>query len=152
MSRNPLLASEQAAAPADAQAENGGAIAKAYARWRLPLLRGLARFKGSVGSAEDVLHDGVVKWVAANPALDSSEEQGAYLRKTVMNGVADEFRERRAGRRLQTVSLDEAARDGQAGRPTMRHVPCARRLASSGWSDWLKRCGNCRSASARPSC
>lgn len=133
MSRNPLLASEQAAAPADAQAENGGAIAKAYARWRLPLLRGLARFKGSVGSAEDVLHDGVVKWVAANPALDSSEEQGAYLRKTVMNGVADEFRERRAGRRLQTVSLDEAARDGQAWEADdascpMRAAACQQRL------------------------
>ncbi|MFD4837390.1 RNA polymerase sigma factor [Achromobacter sp. NPDC058515] len=114
MSRNPLLASNASAAPADAQNENSSAIAKAYARWRLPLLRGLARFKGSIGSAEDALHDGVVKWVAANPALDSADEQGAYLRKTVLNGVADEFRERQAGRRLQTVSLDEAAEGGQA--------------------------------------
>ena len=48
--------------------------------------------------------DGVVKWVAADPALASTDEQGAYLRKTVLNGVADEFRERQAGRRLRTVS------------------------------------------------
>ena len=60
------------------------------------LLRGLARFKGRIGSAEDALHDGVVKWVAADPALASTDEQGAYLRKTVLNGVADEFRERQA--------------------------------------------------------
>jgi RNA polymerase sigma-70 factor (ECF subfamily) len=108
MSRNPLLASDTTPASADDQNGNSSAIAKAYARWRLPLMRGLARFKGSIGSAEDALHDGVVKWVAANPALDSSDEQGAYLRRTVLNGVADEFRERKAGRRLQTVSLDEA--------------------------------------------
>lgn len=114
MSRNPLLASDGTAAPAEADNESPGGIAKAYTRWRLPLLRGLARFKGSIGSAEDALHDGVVKWVAANPALDSIDEQGAYLRKTVLNGVADEFREREAGRRLRTVSLDEVDADAQA--------------------------------------
>ena len=109
MSRNPLLASRETAVPDETG--NASALAKAYARWRLPLLRGLARFKGSIGSAEDALHDGVVKWVAANPALDSIDEQGAYLRKTVHNGVADEFREREAGRRLRTVSLDELGED-----------------------------------------
>jgi len=108
MSRNPLLASSGTAAPDNDKRDDSSAIAKAYSRWRLPLLRGLARFKGSIGSAEDALHDGVVKWVAANPALNSSDEQGAYLRRTVLNGVADEFRERQAGRRLQTVSFDEA--------------------------------------------
>ncbi|MGS1107360.1 RNA polymerase sigma factor [Achromobacter anxifer] len=113
MSRNPLLASNTTPASADDKNGNASAIAKAYARWRLPLMRGLARFKGSIGSAEDALHDGVVKWVAANPALDSTDEQGAYLRRTVLNGVADEFRERKAGRRLQTVSFDEAE-EGQA--------------------------------------
>ncbi|CUI48411.1 Probable RNA polymerase sigma factor fecI [Achromobacter xylosoxidans] len=50
-----------------------------------------------------------------------------------MNGVADEFRERRAGRRLQTVSLDEAARDGQAWEADdascpMRAAACQQRL------------------------
>lgn len=114
MSRNPLLASDTTPASADDKNGDSSAIAKAYARWRLPLMRGLARFKGSIGSAEDALHDGVVKWVAANPALDSSDEQGAYLRRTVLNGVADEFRERKAGRRLQTVSLDEADEGVQA--------------------------------------
>lgn len=102
-----MLASD-GASPAGPDAEPGGAIAKAYARWRLPLLRSLARFKGSVGSAEDALHDGVVKWAAADPALRSTEEHGAYLRQTVLNGVADEFRERQAGRRVQTVALDDA--------------------------------------------
>lgn len=114
MSRNPLLASDKTPASTDDKSGNSSAIAKAYARWRLPLMRGLARFKGSIGSAEDALHDGVVKWVAADPALDSADEQGAYLRRTVLNGVADEFRERRAGRRLQTVSLDEAEAGMQA--------------------------------------
>ena len=114
MSRNPLLASHKTPASTDDKSGNSSAIAKAYARWRLPLMRGLARFKGSIGSAEDALHDGVVKWVAADPALDSADEQGAYLRRTVLNGVADEFRERRAGRRLQTVSLDEAEAGMQA--------------------------------------
>ncbi|WP_454694526.1 RNA polymerase sigma factor [Achromobacter aegrifaciens] len=113
MSRNPLLAPNATPAPADKDG-NSSAIAKAYARWRLPLMRGLARFKGSIGSAEDALHDGVVKWVAANPALDSADQQGAYLRRTVLNGVADEFRERKAGRRMQTVSLDDAEEGVQA--------------------------------------
>ncbi|WP_088159208.1 RNA polymerase sigma factor [Achromobacter xylosoxidans] len=113
MSRNPLLASNTTPASADDTNGNASAIAKAYARWRLPLMHGLARFKGSIGSAEDALHDGVVKWVAASPALDSTDEQGAYLRRTVLNGVADEFRERKAGRRLQTVSFDEAEENVQ---------------------------------------
>lgn len=112
MSRRPVLAPNDS--PSSTSATNKSTIAKAYARWRLPLLRGLARFKGSIGSAEDALHDGVVKWVAADPALASTDEQGAYLRKTVLNGVADEFRERQAGRRLRTVSFDEAADDGLA--------------------------------------
>lgn len=111
MSRTPTLASSRSDSASDTN--NESAIAKAYARWRLPLLRGLARFKHSIGSAEDALHDGVVKWVAADPALTSPDEQGAYLRKTVLNGVADEFRDRQAGRRLQTVSYDEAADEGQ---------------------------------------
>ena len=100
MSRRPVLAPNDS--PSSTSATNKSTIAKAYACWRL--LRGLARFKGSIGSAEDALHDGVVKWVAADPALASTDEQGAYLRKTVLNGVADEFRERQAGRRLRTVS------------------------------------------------
>jgi len=107
MSRNPLLASSGTPALDKDKREDSSTIAKAYSRWRMPLLRGLARFKGSIGSAEDALHDGVVKWVAAAPALNSSDEQGAYLRRTVLNGVADQFRERQAGRRLQTVSFDE---------------------------------------------
>lgn len=114
MSRNPLLVSSTTPASADDKNGNASAIAKAYSRWRLPIMRGLARFKGNIGSAEDALHDGVVKWVAANPALDSSDERGAYLRRTVLNGVADEFRERKAGRRLQTVPFDEAEEGGQA--------------------------------------
>jgi RNA polymerase sigma-70 factor (ECF subfamily) len=139
MSRNPLLASDTTPASADDQNGNSSAIAKAYARWRLPLMRGLARFKGSIGSAEDALHDGVVKWVAANPALDSSDEQGAYLRRTVLNGVADEFRERKAGRRLQTVSLDEAE-EGALPR------------ISNGWRAWARPCRNSPNASAKPLC
>ncbi|WP_454676334.1 RNA polymerase sigma factor [Achromobacter marplatensis] len=102
------------ASPPDADAERGGALAKAYARWRLPLLRGLARFKGSISSAEDALHDGVVKWAAANPALRSTDEHGAYLRKTVLNGVADEFRERQAGRQVQAMTLEDAGAEGWA--------------------------------------
>ncbi len=57
MSRNPLLASDKTPASTDDKSGNSSAIAKAYARWRLPLMRGLARFKGSIGSAEDALHD-----------------------------------------------------------------------------------------------
>ena len=124
---------------------------QAYARWRC-LLRGLARFKGGIGSAEDALHDGVVKWVAADPALASPTSKGAYLRKTVLNGVADEFRERQAGRRLRTVSFDEAADDGLA--MMSDEASCPMRAAAH--QQRLARLGEALqelpSASARPSC
>ncbi|HIE5096419.1 TPA: RNA polymerase sigma factor [Stenotrophomonas maltophilia] len=96
----------------EGSALGGGLLAKAYARWRAPILRGLARVRG--GDAEDALHDGAVKWIAARPALASCDQQGAYLRRTVMNTVADEYREHHAGRRLQTLPLADAE---EAGHP-----------------------------------
>lgn len=83
-------------------------FARAYSLWRGPILRSLTRFKGTPGDSEDVLHDGAVKWIAAEPALDACDQQGAYFRRTVMNAVADEYRERQAGRRLQTLPLADA--------------------------------------------
>ena len=79
MSRRPVLAPNDS--PSSTSATNKSTIAKAYACWRLPARAG--PLQGSIGSAEDALHDGVVKWVAADPALASTDEQGAYLRKTV---------------------------------------------------------------------
>ncbi|HEL2977277.1 TPA: sigma-70 family RNA polymerase sigma factor [Stenotrophomonas maltophilia] len=90
----------------------GGILAKAYARWRRPILRSLTRFRGAAGDGEDALHDGAVKWIAAHPALDSCDQQGAYLRRTVLNTVADQYREHHAGRRLQTLPLADAEEAG----------------------------------------
>ncbi|UQA72615.1 sigma-70 family RNA polymerase sigma factor [Stenotrophomonas maltophilia] len=98
--------------PEDALPTGGNLLAKAYARWRGPILRGLARVRGADG--EDALHDGAVKWIAACPALESCDQQGAYLRRTVMNTVADEYREHHAGRRLQTLPLADAEEAGHA--------------------------------------
>lgn len=96
----------------DSSPMGGSLLAKAYARWRGPILRGLARVRG--GDGEDALHDGAVKWIAASPALASCDQQGAYLRQTVMNTVADEYREHHAGRRLQTLPLADAEEAGHA--------------------------------------
>ncbi len=98
--------STEAGIPEDASPMGGNLLAKAYARWRGPILRSLARVRGADG--EDALHDGAVKWLAANPALASCDQQGACFRRTVMNTVADEYREHTAGRRLQTLPLADA--------------------------------------------
>lgn len=103
-------ASAQASPGSDSPPAAAGLLAKAYARWRGPILRSLGRASGS--DVEDALHDGAVKWIAANPALDSCDQQGAYLRRTVLNTVADEYRERREGRRLQTLPLADAEHAG----------------------------------------
>lgn len=105
-------ASAEAGLAESGSSTGGSLLSKAYARWRTPILRGLARVRG--GDAEDALHDGAVKWIAANPSLASSDQQGAYLRRTVMNTVADEYRERSAGRHVQTVPLADAE---DAGHP-----------------------------------
>lgn len=104
--------STEAGIPEDASPTGGNLLAKAYARWRGPILRSLARVRG--GDREDALHDGAVKWLAANPALASCDQQGAYFRRTVMNTVADEYREHTAGRRLQILPLADAENAVQA--------------------------------------
>ncbi|KAG1318747.1 hypothetical protein G6F63_015076 [Rhizopus arrhizus] len=74
-------ASAEAGLAESGSSTGGNLLAKAYARWRAPILRGLARVRGR--DAEDALHDGAVKWIAANPSLASSDQQGAYLRRTM---------------------------------------------------------------------
>lgn len=90
---------------------SGGAadLAKVYARWSQAFLRGLSRFRAVGISAEDALHDAVVKHLAAQAPLANEDQARAYLHRIVRNGTAHELRERRAGRRLQTVALDEVS-------------------------------------------
>lgn len=83
-------------------------IGQVYARWRRAFLRGLGRAGGSDTPAEDALHDAVVKCMASNAPLANADETRAYLHKIVSNGMAEEARERQAGRTLRTVPLEEA--------------------------------------------
>lgn len=81
-------------------------IAKVYTRWRRALLRGLGR--GGDTPAEDVLHDAVVKCMASKAPLANADETRAYLHRIASNLVAGEARERKAGRTLPTVPLEDA--------------------------------------------
>ena len=85
--------------------------------------------------------------MAADPALASTDEQGAYLRKTVLNGVADEFRERQA----PAPGPFPSTRPPTTGQPMSDEASCpmhARRI-SSGWRAW-RALQELPSASARP--
>ena len=89
----------------------GTDLARVYARWRQAFLRGLSRFRDAGISAEDALHDAVVRHLAAEAPLTGEDQTRAYLHRIVRNGTAHELRERQAGRRLQTVPLDELSAD-----------------------------------------
>lgn len=82
-------------------------LAKVYGRFRQAFVRGLGRFRGAGVSAEDALHDAVVRYIAASPPLENEDQARAYLHQVVRNRAAHELREQRAGRSLQTVALDE---------------------------------------------
>lgn len=99
-----------------ASTATGGELARVYARWRLALLRSLSRLKSPDLPAEDVLHDAVVKFMTAGTALPDDDATRAYLQKTARNTALEALRERSAGRRLQTVSIDDEvpAADWQA--------------------------------------
>lgn len=102
--------------PADLLIRTGQSsdLAKVYARWRQVILRSLGRFKGAGIQPEDTLHDAVVKCMGSSAPLTSEDETRAYLHRIVRNGVAQEFRERQAGRRLNAVSLDDPESEAHA--------------------------------------
>ncbi|HYP85448.1 sigma-70 family RNA polymerase sigma factor [Variovorax sp.] len=85
-------------------------FARAYLRWRGPLLQFLRRRLGNSSDAEDVAQESFARLVAT-PAGPLPDKQGPYIYRIAVNLLRDEHRKRSTGGRVAMNAMEDECDD-----------------------------------------